>query len=170
MYKEAMLVGKSLSDNLKLAKESINRSMFPQALILIYVTIDTNAWINTPNTYSKGEDFQKWSDKYLCPNLEVKCAGKELWGARCGVLHNISSKSESTEKHGVREIHYVWDTQTVPPQKEDFLILHIENLLESLGKGTIMFIDDLLSDPHLPDYVEQKLKRILKPVVSVRGK
>ena len=82
-----------------------------QMLTIIYSSIDTFGLLDAPENVKKssGKTFQDWVDKYLLKDSSLACSAKDLWGARCGVLHTHTTESDLSKKevNPVKEIQYI---------------------------------------------------------------
>jgi len=78
------------------------------ALVLIYSAIDVVGWLYAANpSASTGPRFTSWVAKYLLPAVNLDCSSRELYGARCGIVHNFSTESDLSRKGEVRQIVYL---------------------------------------------------------------
>src|SRR5438270_13604050 len=62
------------------------------ALILLYAAIDAMAYMSLPETetYVRPVDFIRWVDKYMISTGWLNVTSRELYAARCGLLHTFS--------------------------------------------------------------------------------
>ncbi len=134
-------------------------------LTLFYSSVDVMAWLNIDNENVERTDFIKWCDKYFVPILSVPCAGEDLYGARCGILHNASSESARSRKGKAEEIMYVVSKKVpshLSPNNEICL-----SVWEIYGNFTIAlheFYNDYESMDILPDYFTSKARKILTDI------
>ena len=67
-------------------------------LMQIYVYIDTLAYLGMPATKDKNtrSDFIEWVDSYLKADSQqsYQYRGKDVYGARCALLHTFSSEAD----------------------------------------------------------------------------
>ena len=68
------------------------------ALAMVYVGIDTMAWLSLPVGQEKQgrQDFYRWVDTYLKTdaNQPYQYVGRDLYAARCAVLHQFATIAE----------------------------------------------------------------------------
>ena len=68
------------------------------ALAMVYVGIDTMAWLGLPVDQEKQgrQDFYRWVDTYLKAdtNQPYQYVGRDLYAARCAVLHQFATVAE----------------------------------------------------------------------------
>ena len=134
----------------------IDQKLLMPSLILIYTLIDSLAWASSDkSTGSVRSHFEGWVTKWLLSFLP--CTATELYAARCGILHTLTSKADLTAGGKVREIAYAWGTA----KSEDLqaTINHFENMpvvavhVETLFQAVRLAMADMLeksdSDPSL---------------------
>ncbi|MFC1932177.1 hypothetical protein ACFLXU_00900 [Chloroflexota bacterium] len=81
-------------------------------LILIYCGIDAMAYLDMPVNQAEvhSSDFIQWVERYLSPNLKnggTQVTGKELYIARCAVVHSYGVESPKTKSGSARAIGYM---------------------------------------------------------------
>lgn len=86
----------------------IDQKLLMPSLILIYTLIDTLAWASSDKNTGVRKSFEAWVTKWLLSSLP--CTATELYAARCGILHTLTSKADLTKGGKVREIAYAWGT------------------------------------------------------------
>jgi hypothetical protein len=72
-------------------------------LILIYCGIDAMSYLDMPTNRAEvhADDFIQWVEGYLSPNLKnsaTQVTGKELYIARCAVVHTYGVESLKNEE------------------------------------------------------------------------
>jgi len=88
------------------------------ALMLIYAGIDIAGALNaqTQEYRARQDKFEAWADRYVLPRIGNQVTARELYLARCGMVHAYSTTT-TPAKDGLREISYVGYT----PEKEMFI-------------------------------------------------
>ena len=86
----------------------IDQKLLMPSLILIYTLIDTLAWASSDKKAGVRSRFEAWVTTWLGSSLH--CTATELYAARCGILHTLTSKADLTAGGKVREIAYAWGT------------------------------------------------------------
>jgi hypothetical protein len=82
-------------------------------LILLYSGVDIAGWMASDNpTTTVRESFTAWVDKYLRPEVALGCTTLELYGARCAVVHTLTTESKLYEAGQVRKVVYAWSLPT----------------------------------------------------------
>lgn len=77
------------------------------ALILLYSAIDILGALDTSSGHSTRSSFISWADKYMDPPRALGCSSLELYSARCGLLHALSSETKFTATGVARDFVYV---------------------------------------------------------------
>jgi hypothetical protein len=148
------------------------------ALVLLYSTIDTMAWLSRPVNSQKTDrnDFIRWVDEYILPNDSIPCTALELYKARCGVVHSHTTEFEGSTS--LSQLFYVpkenWDeiNGLTKRRRADFpnpnlkisLIDQNELLLRTI-QGIISFIEKTSSDPYMSSVVLDRSRQILSSTV-----
>jgi hypothetical protein len=132
------------------------------ALILLYSAIDIAGWLNSEQRNVQLR-FTEWVDKYLLPNGSLKCTARDLYGARCGLVHSYSSDSDLSRSGKVTTLGYAWKPSTAlelqeliqdnldlcalrGSQGDYFIAVQVEDLIECFRRGIQVFLTDLEGD------------------------
>jgi hypothetical protein len=97
----------------------------------------------------------------MLPNSTLPCSSLELYGARCGLLHNYSATSDLGASGPVRRLFYAWrpsraddlaklisfNTQMMAKLGKDGVAVQAEDILSALQTGVDKFLSDIASDP-----------------------
>jgi hypothetical protein len=157
---------KSLLEVISVAEYSAEVGTALVSLVLCYSAIDTVSWLaSSSESGSVSKRFQSWVDQYLLPESKnISCTSEELYAARCGIVHTLSSQADLHRRKGVRRISYSWGAveasrlqkRIVDEGLADKLVaVHLSDLTAGLRLGTARFFEDVASDSALQ-------KRILK--------
>jgi|688.fasta_scaffold839387_2 hypothetical protein len=88
-------------------EKCIEDKLWLPALVLIYSYIDSLAWLESTDDSIHGSvRFQAWADKWLLSRGNLNCSSIDLYGARSGLLHRMTSDSNLSEKGRARRIIY----------------------------------------------------------------
>jgi hypothetical protein len=125
------------------------------ALVLAYSLIDVLAWLGLPDSKDDvlPDDFIAWAEKYVIPFGNVECKGKDLYAARCGVLHTFTPSSKRVRQGRAVPIVYSWGNKTPYPRAKlqrygiSWIMLHVDSLCAALEKGAAAFWEDVEHDP-----------------------
>jgi hypothetical protein len=86
---------------------------FAAALVLTYSGIDTMSFLNmaSERTDVMRSDFIAWCDKYVVPALGHGITGRDLYAARCSVLHGgaHSRLARGGECRPIKHLIEVWE-------------------------------------------------------------
>ncbi len=108
----------------------IDQKLLMPALILIYTLIDTLAWASSSDKkVPVRRRFEAWVTEWIGSRLP--CSATELYAARCGILHTLTSKADLTTSGNVREVVYAWGTA----KSED-----LQATIDHLGKTTAVAV------------------------------
>lgn len=131
------------------------------ALQLIFVGIDNMSYIASGETrqgLTSCDRFSKWAEKYICPHINkyftsstVFVTGLDLYGARCGMIHNLNDKFRSHgQLQNAKEIQYSFKLENfkIGPIVEKStgkkgFIVSVEILMLALEEGIKAFIEDI---------------------------
>ena len=121
-------------------------------LILTYSLIDILSWLDRSEDHDDvtRTDFQKWTDFYIRPENNLGCTSIDLYGARCSLVHSLSSESMLSRKKEANRVFYVWGNfkeETLlemikeTGSDERIIPLRIKNLITEINRGINEFID-----------------------------
>ena len=107
----------------------LEKNLNTPALILIFTTIDTVGWLASGEPVpSNPQRFEAFVNDWMLKNYPLPCTAKELYKARCGLLHTLIPSSGPYDKTGERELIYTW----TPIQERDW-----ENKIKLDGKSSV---------------------------------
>ena len=137
------------------------------ALILSYSTIDTLSWLA-----AKGDEehvdsrFVRWVDRFMLPAAPgLNCTAEELYAARCGVIHTMTSDSRLHQRNPLRRIVYAWGkAQSAAlqsridrsPWRGKIVTVHLRDLTDGVRLGAAQFFEDALTDARLTKRIKDK--------------
>jgi hypothetical protein len=76
------------------------------ALMLLYAAIDAMGWLARPaGAEQSGEHFRDYVDRYVRKPTDEATA-MDLWGARCGILHEQTPESNASRMGRAQMITY----------------------------------------------------------------
>lgn len=84
----------------------IKANHYMQALVILYSAIDTLAWSTRSSGDVTRDDFCRWVTQYMQPEANLGCTAKDLYGARCALLHSGSAESKMSRDGAAMEIWY----------------------------------------------------------------
>lgn len=147
-----------------------NRLLLP-ALVMIYTSIDSVSWLANNNPKLSVKDaFTKWVDEWMLKNQDIdkliNCSSKELYAARCGLLHTLTPESDLTQR-GVRKTAYSWgkaenskleELIVLQGQQNQITAVNLETLLNSFREAMADYLDHVYNNKELKDHFLEKAK------------
>ncbi len=139
------------------------------AVSLIYSAIDALSALTRPKSAAdtKSGIFLAWVEKYMCPTSTLGCTAMDLYGARCGVLHNYGVDSQRRRDGVAQALIYKWksgpdpDPQRATPLPQGAITICIEDLRKALGDAIKVFLHDVERDTDLLDRVNKHRRELL---------
>ena len=137
---------RNLTNVLQAIRLCVSQSHPISALKLIYSAIDNLAYLGDARSVVKNR-FTNWANNYLLPDSGLECTARELWGARCGLLHQNTA---ATRDLGVttRRICYVTGSSrtekgakhVTDSARPRLVFVSVDALENALRVGTAKFI------------------------------
>ncbi len=128
-------------------------------LMLLYSGIDVIASLETGK--ASRSVFIRWVNKYLLKAASLSCTALDLYGARCGILHTFSAKSDMSAQGQAREIVYAWGNAKAADLAEtskvlgrNDCVLHLRELINAFRVGLADYLEEVMKD----DKRKQKLE------------
>jgi hypothetical protein len=144
------VIQSGIKDELQAA---IGERRFRTALILFYSGIDAMTYLSLPSgrERAKGEDYAKWSEKYVLRGPLQQITGDELYGARCAMLHEYGLISDATTKRAGRMLGIQdFDSQIIrydPAVSKDLMIVSLYHLIAAFCLGIDDFCVEAMTSP-----------------------
>ena len=145
-----------------------NKRLFP-ALTLIYTSIDILGSLQDEFGSASAENFRDWVNKYFFTIKSFPFTEKDLYGARCGIVHTMRYDSKNATKDGLKEIVYGFRGYDPAIGKitdhNKQVGVHLEDLFETLLAAYKLYFDDLrTSSDHI---VKTNLSRLPSDYVDL---
>ena len=142
---------------------------YEQALIVLYSAIDTLAWVSIKSGDVTREIFCKWVDKYINPEKLIHCTAKDLYSARCAIVHSSTAESRMSREGQAREIWYVTDA-TKAERLQEYArtngskahVMPFTWLLFAFTEGAMNFSADLTKDAEFENRCVERMKYWLR--------
>ena len=125
------------------------------SLILLYATIDSVGWLAStkPNEQVRRR-FTRWVDDWLLKAKPLGSTSLELYAARCGVLHSLTSDSHLSKAKTARRVVYSLGDQTSAKlqaladriKPNEYVAVRIEDLYGGFKQGLVAFLEDVMKD------------------------
>jgi len=145
---------------------SLENKSYAATVILVLSGIDTMAFLNMPKNQQevKQKDFVEWADKYIKFPCKEQLTGMDLYGARCGMLHQYGTGSNLSRQGKCRRIAYV--DESIPEVSynsevsKKVVVVSIKALVDAFFRGIDKFLIELFSDNKKVQIVEERFKKI----------
>lgn len=153
------------------AELCIAAKLISPALVLVYSGIDVAGWLYASDSKAKTRiRFEMWVVRYLLPaGTGLGVSASDLYGARCGLLHNFGAESDLSRRGEVRQIQYAWGAssaetliemaKTVKMEKQHTAI-KVENLVAAFRSGLARFFEDAAADPQIASRLEARSGKV----------
>jgi hypothetical protein len=160
--------GDALRGNVTALFEAIDLMVEQQrilaALILIYAGIDAIASLDRRPGETSQAAFLRWADAFLLRGGQLPCTAKELYGARCGILHTFSADSTLSRRGEVRRVVYARGhsvsrgalQEVVRRKQATDVALHLSDLQDAFRVGVSAFFIAVAKDDARLDAVLKK--------------
>ena len=153
---------------------TLDNDCLGSAVILICSGIDAMAFLNMPKDQEDvtKQDFIGWVDRYIRFPCNEQLTGKDLYGARCGMLHNYSAFSRMSRNGECRNIGYmdksVPEVRYNPEVSQSLVLVSVPALAEAFFKGVDQFLIDIFSNKEKAAIAEERFKKLVHklPVVQ----
>ncbi|MFV0933611.1 hypothetical protein [Pseudomonas jessenii] len=100
-------LSQTLEDDMRAVTVLRKNKLFTHALAAMFSSIDKMAWLSTAGHESEGKDFKAWVDTYLIAGQPAPYTAKDLWAARCGLLHTGAAESRDYRKNDANLLYYL---------------------------------------------------------------
>lgn len=145
----------------------IDNGVYGSAVILIYSGIDAMAYLVMPANQVKvvRKDFIAWCDRYISFSGKEKISGKELYSARCGMVHTFGVESDGTRDGSCRRIVYhIGGADIYANASIDATVVcvSIEALADAFYRGIDRFLVDLFADQDRRAIAEPRLQQLVQ--------
>ena len=116
------IIESKLSELTKSIEICLDAKLQMPALILMYCTIDILSSLNRPKDKedSDRKEFISWVARYLLPKTNLNCKAKDLYAARCGLVHTYTPESQLNRHRKAKKIFYAWGAQIRNISKNGF--------------------------------------------------
>lgn len=145
------------------------------SIAMSYVCIDALANLSRPAEKAKAtrKDFIDWADTYLTahPDQPYKYRGKDIYAARCALLHNFSAEAELHEDDPdtIKFSYHDGGKHYFDPKMDPRLVLigaksFTNDVVIAVGK----FMDTCSANHDLKGLVESRLDKVFNKVPAPR--
>lgn len=160
----------ALQDQQKAIKLCIDHKLSAQAAALVYMGIDHLAYLSiSMQDNVTRSDFCAFVEIFFDPEKILGCDPLDLYGARCGILHNYSAESSLFRKGKVKQITYARGTAKaelanayVVGSEWDYLhCIQIEQLLECYANSLTRVVERAANDPEFERRLNERGRAVL---------
>ena len=142
------------------------------ALAMVFVGIDTMAWISLPigkDTVTRN-DFCSWVDAYLKTdsNQPYQYVGIDVYAARCALLHSYGSLSDLHKKPNPPKAFGYLDNGPHRADGSHRVLISIAVLVRDFGEAITKFLRSALQDSDLKSRIDSRIDALMAliPVAS----
>jgi len=151
-----------------------SRGFIESSFILFYSLIDILASLDRELSHIKvmKSDFINWVNKYILHGNKFEFTALELYAARCGIVHQLSTDSDLSRAGVVRRISYAWGKgdsellKTAMQNEKDAVVVHFDDLLVAFNQGVEKFWE---SCPIFSDREKLILDRAKETIASIES-
>ncbi len=144
---------------------------FP-TLSLIYTVIDNLAYI-AYGDIGVEKRYKKWITEYMFKEKNLNVTPMDLYSARCAILHTLTPNSKKTNEKKASVIAYSWGNydvnildKSISYSNKELKALHINDLYDSLRKGTIKFLNsEILKEKECLKRMDEHYGKISKEIL-----
>jgi hypothetical protein len=131
-----------------------NELLMP-CLVLLYSGIDVAASLEPSAGKGVGERFEKWVERYMLKGRSLPCTARELYAARCAVVHTFTPNSNLSKTGKARVIGYAFgkadleklDAATVLLGRQTGQVnVHMEDLIEAFHSAYETYLKEAFGD------------------------
>ncbi|MGO4500060.1 hypothetical protein AB4114_29720 [Paenibacillus sp. 2RAB27] len=147
----------------------LENKLIQPTLILIYSGIDIVASLTVPIKRDvQRKDFEEWVNKYMVPHFDKPLTAKDIYAARCAVLHTMKAESKLSKEGQASQIYYVHGDKKeeelqfyVDLLGDSHKVIHIEKLLKYFRMGIADMFENLDKDENLLINMKNRSRVIL---------
>jgi hypothetical protein len=144
-------------------------ALFP-ALTSIFSLMDTMAYLYTEQEKQNRTDFINWVDKYLktSDDQTYQYTGKDMYGARCGLLHSLVARSDYVEQESCKlyaydtkiQNHEINSLRVKQEHRDRHIIISVWRLFLDLENAINNFFDDISKNSSLKIRVDARAHKL----------
>lgn len=140
-------------------------------LLYLHASLDAVSSWSRPIDQEKTnrEVFKAWVDEYLLPGSGLPCTSIDIYGARCGLLHNLTFASELSRQGVARELLFITVGHLVAQlqahndaEGRNVCIVVFSDYISAFYQAMIRFVEKMQNDGEL-------LERVLRWSKDVAG-
>lgn len=156
---------KPLLDMLDEAHKAQSAGATVATLAMIYIGIDTMAWLSLPIEQDKQgrSDFYRWVDTYLKTDASqlYQYVGQDVYAARCAVLHKFATLSDLHKKNPPPKKFGYLDNGPHCTDGGDLVLISVAVLLRDFSHAIVKFTRAMQNDAELKVRVNSRIMELL---------
>lgn len=154
-------------------KKVANSGAIISTVTIIYVFIDTFAYLAMPLCQSENNknDYINWVNTYLKTNGQQKYQyqGKDMYGARCGLLHAFISISEYAKRENCNYYGYHNGPNHMFDGKGPLVLISVNRLVKDFCDAIIKFFTAASKDKELKSRIDSRINLVYSHFNIVGG-
>lgn len=131
---------------------------------MTFVFIDTFAFLSMPSNQTKNtkRDFITWVNTYLKSDSQQKYQydGKDMYGARCGLLHAFGSISEYAKENKCKYFSYHNGPDHMPDDQSPLVLLSVNRLVRDFLDAIPEFFRAALKNSDLKSRIDKRIYNV----------
>ena len=158
------VIHRQIKDSIRITLEN---DCWAASVILIYSGIDAMAYLNMPENQDDviRNDFVNWVERYISFPCREKLTGLDLYGARCGMLHQFGTASRLNREGKCRQVGYLPKCKPEviynPEVSTDLVMLSIKGLADAFFNGIDRFLVDLFANSDKAKVAEKRFPNLV---------
>lgn len=147
------------------ARQAQSAGVTVAALAMVYIGIDTMAWLSLPVGQEKQgrQDFYRWVDTYLKAdaNQPYQYVGRDLYAARCAVLHQFATIAElHRQSNSPKKFGYL-DNGPHRTDGGDLVLISVAVLVRDYCHAAARFMEAAKMDKDLKARIDSRMDELL---------
>jgi hypothetical protein len=135
------------------------------ALAMVYVGIDTMAWLGLPVGQGKQgrQDFYRWVNTYLKADAQqpYQYDGRDVYAARCAVLHQFATIAELHRQSNPPKRFGYLDSGPHRTDGSDLVLISVAMLVRDYCHAVGHYMQAVQADPDLKARIDSRVLELL---------
>jgi hypothetical protein len=149
------MLERHLNDLFAAIDHCYHHELLMPCLVLLYSGIDVAASLEPSTGGTVGERFEKWVDRYMPKGQSLPSTGRELYAARCAIVHTFTPDSHLSKTGRARVIGYAFGDADLKKLDEVTVLLgretgqvnvHMKDLIEAFHSGYQTYLKEAFAD------------------------
>ena len=148
------MLEKHMIDLLNAIEESYKNGWYMPCLVLLYSGLDVVASLEPSRGSGVGDRFEKWVDRYMLRSYPLPCTARDLYAARCAVVHTFTPESDLSRKGKARVIGYGFGSAAVTEldkasafaNQSGQVNVHVRDLIDAFRNGFADYYQEVTTD------------------------